>query len=87
MAGSEGFARTRSVGGESESVVANVESPTSGPWVHVAIVYGADDTITLYRNGEVYGESYRAPSPLRTLPNRNRMSFWECDTLVVQTHG
>ena len=61
MAGSEGFARTRPVGGKDET--ANPETR-----VHVSVVYRADGTIALYRDGEPYGTPYR-PSGLKTFPS------------------
>jgi hypothetical protein len=60
MAGSEGFVRTKDVDGPVE-----VESG-SNRWVHVVLVHGSDNRVTLYRNGEPYGASYVASSPLRT---------------------
>lgn len=58
MAGSDGFARTRSFGGPPE---------TEGDreLIHVAIVYAADGAITAYRNGIPYGEPYVAAPPVR----------------------
>jgi hypothetical protein len=52
MAGSEFFRRTRDPGGV-------VESARAGELVHVAIAYGADNRITVYRNGQPYGEGYQ----------------------------
>jgi hypothetical protein len=49
MAGSDGFSRTQSFQGPAESV--------SGP-VHLAIRYESDGTITAFRNGAPYGQSY-----------------------------
>jgi hypothetical protein len=54
MAGSSGFSRTRSFG------VDEIETEALERFVHVAIVYQADGTITGYRDGQVYGKSYRA---------------------------
>ena len=60
MAGSEGFQRTRSAGGPEET-------SKSDRRIHVAAVYGADNRITLYRDGVAYGTSYvPAGSSLRT---------------------
>ena len=52
MAGSDFFRRTNDPNGPAES---------AGPdtLVHVAIVYSADHRITLYRNGEPYGQGYQ----------------------------
>jgi hypothetical protein len=59
MAGSSGFERTR-----------DLEAPeeTSPPraLVHMAIVYGADNTIAVFRNGAPYGKPYTPGSPLQT---------------------
>lgn len=52
MAGSEGFKRTESFGGDEER-------EATGQPVFVAITYSADGTITGYRNGQPYGKSYR----------------------------
>ena len=54
MAGSDNFSRTqpfRRTGGDRDRQ----------PVVHVAIVYGADGTITAYRNGRPYGVPIQAP--------------------------
>lgn len=58
MAGSDGFSRY-------ESFQANDETDTENP-IHVAITYGADGTITGYRNGIPYGRAYK--KPLKTFP-------------------
>ncbi|MBL9169752.1 MAG: DUF1553 domain-containing protein [Verrucomicrobiales bacterium] len=52
IAGSDFFRRTRDLGGPGE---------TSNPdeLIHLAAVYGADNSITLYRNGSPYGASYQ----------------------------
>ena len=52
MAGSNGFTRTKSFIGSEETEAA------SQP-VHVAIVYRADGSITGYRNGKIYGKTYK----------------------------
>ena len=51
VAGSSGFARTKDLGAPEE---------TAGPgvFVHMAIVYRADNSIAVYRNGQPYGTSY-----------------------------
>ena len=51
MAGSNGFARTGDVSGPAEK--SNPETA-----VHMAIVYRSDNSISLYRNGQLYGQSY-----------------------------
>ncbi|MFM7159779.1 MAG: DUF1549 domain-containing protein, partial [Planctomycetaceae bacterium] len=55
MAGSNGFVRSRSFEGPVE---------TAGPdaVVQLTLVYGADKTITAYRNGQRYGTPYQADS-------------------------
>ncbi len=52
MAGSNNFLRTSSFNGINESAAER-------EFVHVAIVYAKDGTITAYRQGELYGTSYR----------------------------
>ncbi len=62
IAGSDGFRRTEIVNGP-------VETVQPGEMVHLAIVYRADHSITLYRNGVAYGSSYRPagdPATFRT---------------------
>jgi mono/diheme cytochrome c family protein len=56
MAGSDGFSRTQSFQGREE------RDALQG-FVHVAIVYQADGTITGYRNGLPYGQSYQSDGP------------------------
>jgi len=51
LAGSNFGQRSENVGGPEEDAKA-------GELVHVAIVYGADNSIALYRNGTPYGRSY-----------------------------
>jgi hypothetical protein len=53
MAGSNGYVRTQSFNGPRET-----EPPDQ--FVHVAIVYDANQTITAYRNGGPYGQPYSA---------------------------
>ena len=52
IAGSDFFRRTQDVGGPAETA-------RSGELIHLALVYGADNSITLYRNGVRYGASYQ----------------------------
>jgi len=54
MAGSNGFVRTKSFGGDVES--------EKGP-THFAIAYSADGTIAGYRNGKPYGKGYLSNGP------------------------
>jgi len=58
-AGSNNFDRTRDLDASEE---------TSGPGVliHMAVVYRADNRITIYRDGEPYGKPYTPDSPLQT---------------------
>lgn len=60
MAGSNGFVRTQPFNGVEETEAKDRA-------VHFAIVYQKDGTITGYRNGVAYGESYR-PSDLQSYP-------------------
>ena len=52
IAGSDFFRRTQDVGGPAETA-------TPGELIHLAVVYGTDNSITLYRNGTPYGKSYQ----------------------------
>ena len=52
MAGSNGFVRTRSFSGPTDT-------RASRQPVHLAITYGSDGTITGYRNGQPYGKAYK----------------------------
>jgi hypothetical protein len=51
MAGSEFYRRTR-------DLVAAAETAKPGELIHVAIVYGADSRIAVYRNGVAYADAY-----------------------------
>ena len=62
MAGSNGFKRTQSFGGSEEK-------EADKDFVHVAITYQSDGTITGYRNGLPYGKSYRTGNA--SYPKRN----------------
>jgi hypothetical protein len=53
MSGSSGFSRTKSFGG------AEGEKEAANQFVHIAIVYQGDGTITGYRNGRTYGKPYK----------------------------
>ncbi|HVX10929.1 MAG TPA: DUF1553 domain-containing protein [Pirellulales bacterium] len=68
MAGSNGFVRSREVGGAEEN-------EATGALVHVAIVYGADNRITLYRNGRPYGDTYLAAGLERFSPGQSQVVF------------
>jgi cytochrome c553 len=56
--GSEGFART-------QDLEAPEENSQPGDRVHIAIVYDSKLGISVYRNGEPYGKSYKPASPLK----------------------
>ena len=58
MAGSESFRRTQAFQGAEESQ-AHLK------YVHVAITYAADGTVTAYRDGVPYGKSYRVEQQQR----------------------
>lgn len=53
MSGSNGFRRTKSFGGTDEK-------EADGEFVHLAITYQNDGTITGYRNGQSYGKPYKS---------------------------
>jgi hypothetical protein len=57
LAGSNVFARTQNLHGEDEHT-AHQE------WVHIALTYQVDGTITAYRNGTQYGKPYRSDGPV-----------------------
>ncbi|HYR58618.1 MAG TPA: DUF1553 domain-containing protein, partial [Chthoniobacteraceae bacterium] len=55
VAGSNFFKRSENAGGPAENA-------KPGELIHIAVVYGEDDRVALYRNGEPYGHSYsKAP--------------------------
>ncbi|MFM8273687.1 MAG: DUF1553 domain-containing protein, partial [Gemmata sp.] len=68
MAGSNNFARTRPFGGADERDAAQ-------EFVHVAITYGADGTVTGYRNGAVYGKGYASKGPVAFKADRAVVVF------------
>lgn len=68
MAGSNGFVRWNSFAGQPESAAAT-------GLVHVAIVYSADGTISGYRNGLVYGKSYKSSGPVSFKANESQIIF------------
>ncbi len=59
MAGSSGFERTRDLD-------VPVETAAPGTFVHLAVVYRADRTIEMFRNGQPYGQPYRPESAVQT---------------------
>jgi hypothetical protein len=68
LAGSDFFNRTQDPGGEAE-----VAQP--GELVHMAIVYAKDNSITVYRNGVVYGKTYTKGSLRPFLKGKSRFLF------------
>ena len=68
LAGSNFFARTKSFGGPVEA------DAMKGP-VHLAVTYSADGTISGYRNGIAYGESYKASKPVEFIAGQAVVSF------------
>jgi len=56
MAGADNGSRTQAVFGPEET--------EAGKLAWIAIVYGADNTVALYRNGEAYGNPYTAGPPV-----------------------
>ncbi len=57
IVGSDNYMRTQRVDGPAEAAPPD-------ELVHVAVVYAADGTITAYRNGRPYGQSYRSAGPI-----------------------
>ena len=57
--GSESFARTKPFDAPEEMADAST-------YVHVAIVYASDNSITMFRNGEPYGKPNTPKTPLQT---------------------
>src|SRR5262249_19249988 len=68
MAGSDNFARTREVSGDAET------DATRRP-VHVAISYGEDGTIRIFRDGRPYGSVYRSRGPVVMPAGATRIAF------------
>ena len=68
MAGSNGYART-------QSFQAPEETEADKQVVHLAIVYDADGTITGYRNGQLYGQSYKTSGPIKFEPEKSQIVF------------
>jgi hypothetical protein len=60
VAGSEFYHRTR-------DLVAPAETAKVDELIHVAISYGANNRVTIYRNGQRYGESYLPDGDASTL--------------------
>ena len=57
IVGSDNYMRTQRVDGPAEAAPPD-------ELVHVAVVYAMDGTITAYRNGRPYGQSYRSAGPI-----------------------
>ena len=55
VAGSNNFRRSQNAGGPPETA-------QPGELVHLAAVYRADGTIALFRNGALYGQSWKSPT-------------------------
>jgi hypothetical protein len=55
MAGSDFYKRYQSFGGPTEA-------DAKSRFVHVAITYGADGVVTMYRDGKAYGRPYKTTS-------------------------
>ncbi|MFT5188648.1 MAG: hypothetical protein ACI957_001669 [Verrucomicrobiales bacterium] len=56
MSGSNGFTRTQSFQGQPEK-------EAKERFVHVAMVYASDGTVTGYREGKLYGKPYKSDGP------------------------
>ncbi|HEY1599967.1 MAG TPA: DUF1553 domain-containing protein, partial [Pirellulales bacterium] len=57
MAGSNNFLRSQPFGGPAETIA-------DKEFVHIAIVYAEDGTVTAYRNGVPYGKPYSTAGPV-----------------------
>jgi len=68
MAGSNGFVRTRSFEGPDDADAAQ-------RFVHVAIVYRGDGTITAYRDGQPYGRGYQSGGPVTYAAGKAQIVF------------
>ena len=68
LAGSDSFARTEPLGGESEEVA-------SEEVVHVAITYAEDGTIRFYRNGKPYGRETKKSGLYTFLSKESQIVF------------
>lgn len=66
----------------SEQVDGPAEDTPAGERVHIAIVYSADDTIQLYRNGQPYGKAYK---PDVSLPAGRLQQYLKDDAIVEFT--
>ena len=68
MAGSNGFSRYQPFAGA-------LEGDAAIAFVQIAITYRADGTIAAYRNGQPYGQAYRATSPPLFAAGKSRIIF------------
>ncbi len=68
MAGSDGFQRTK-------DFAAPPETDANKQFVHVAISYHDDGTITGYRNGVPYGKPYKAAPALAFVAGKHQVVF------------
>ncbi len=68
MAGSDSFRR-------SQSFAAPPETEAAQRLVHVALVYEEDGTITGYREGQPYGQSYRSSGPVVFAAGKSQVVF------------
>jgi hypothetical protein len=68
MAGSNGFVRTKIFNG-SEEIEAHKQ------FIHMAIVYQSDGTITGYRNGRPYGKPYKSSGPVTFQAGKTHVVF------------
>jgi hypothetical protein len=68
LPGSNFFVRTQDVGGSDEDA-----SPSH--LIHVAIVYAADGTVTMYRQGRPYGRPYQAAQVARFVAGTAQVVF------------
>ncbi len=67
LAGSNNFARTQAIAKASD------ESEAANRFVHVAVVYEADGTIRMYRDGQPYGEPYKSSGPVLFEAGKSRV--------------
>ena len=67
LAGSEQFLRSR--------VLEAPDEQTTDGFVHVAITYAADGTISVFRNGLPYGKSWKPANPPGKLPADSHLLF------------
>ncbi len=55
VAGSNNFRRSQNAGGPEETA-------KPGELIHIAVVYRADSTIAVFRDGEIYGQPWKSPT-------------------------